>query len=170
MNKQTIIINGTGGSGKDTFVKFCSEFVRVMNISSVDIVKEAAKILVGWAGQKDEKSRKLLVDLKQLSIEYNDAPTQYIQEQYENFKKSNFEYLFIHIREIDEIKKIKDLLNAKTLLIKNPRVALITSNDSDGNVYKYNYDFTIENDGTLDDLKQKAKNFISTYTRKQVVK
>ncbi len=160
MKKNIIIINGTGGSGKDTFVSFCSEFARVTNISSVDKVKEAAKILVGWNGAKDEKSRKLLVDLKQLSIQYNDAPTKYIKEQYEIFKRSNSEFLFIHIREIEEIKKIQKLLNAKTLLIKNPRVALITSNSSDGNVYKYHYDYIIENSGTLEDLKKKAREFV----------
>lgn len=160
MDKKVIIINGTGGSGKDTFVQFCSEFANVTNISSVDKVKEAAKSLVGWNGEKDEKSRKLLVDLKQLSINYNNAPTKYVEEQYNLFQKSNSEYLFIHIREISEIEKIKKMLNAKTLLVINPRIALITSNESDGNVYKYNYDYTIENDGTLEDLKQKARQFI----------
>ena len=161
MKKQIIIINGTGGSGKDTFVEFCSEFAKVTNISSVDKVKEAAKVLVDWNGQKDEKSRKLLVDLKRLSIDYNDSPTKYIKEQFDLFTKNDSEYLFIHIREIDEIEKIKSILKAKTLLITNPRVALITSNNSDGNVYKYNYDWTIENDGTLEDLKQKAREFVT---------
>ena len=160
MEKQVIIINGTGGSGKDTFVEFCSEFANVINISSVDKVKEAAKILVGWNGEKDEKSRKLLVDLKQLSIEYNDSPSKYIKQKFDEFMESNSSYLFIHIREIDEIEKIKKMLGAKTMLVKNPRVALIISNNSDGNVYNYNYDYVIENDGTLEDLKQKAKDFV----------
>lgn len=160
MKKNVIIINGTGGSGKDTFVQLCSEFAKVTNISSVDKVKEAASILVGWNGEKDEKSRKLLVDLKQLSIEYNDYPTKYIKEQYEIFKNNESQYLFIHIREIDEIEKTKNLLNAKTLLLTNPRVALITSNDSDGKVYNYEYDYVIKNDGTFEDLKEKAKEFI----------
>ena len=92
MKKEVIIINGTGGSGKDTFVKFCSKFAKVTNISSVDKVKEAANILVGWNGEKDEKSRKLLVDLKKLSIDYNDAPTNYIKDEYEQFKISENEY------------------------------------------------------------------------------
>lgn len=160
MNKKIIIINGTGGSGKDTFVQFCSEFAKVTNISSVDKVKEAARILVGWNGEKDEKSRKLLVDLKQLSIEYNNAPSNYIKEQYDLFQESDSEYLFIHIREIPEIEKIKNMLNAKTLLVINPRIALITSNASDGNVYNYKYDFTIENNGTLEELKEKARQFV----------
>ena len=160
MVKKIIIINGTGGSGKDTFVTFCGEYVKVLNVSTVDKVKEAAKILVGWNGEKDEKSRKLLVDLKRLSIEYNDAPTKYVNSMAEKFKDSDDDIMFIHIREKEEIEKAKKLLNAKTLLITNPRVQLITSNDSDAKVNEYDYDYYISNDGTLDDLKQKAKDFI----------
>lgn len=63
--------------------------------------------------------------------------------------------MFVHIREAVEIEKAKKLLNAKTLLITNPRVKLITSNDSDGRVNEYNYDYYIVNDGTLEDLKIK---------------
>ena len=160
MEKKIIIINGTGGAGKDTFVSFCSEIEKVLNISTVDKVKEAAAILVGWNGEKDEVSRKLLVDLKQLSIAYNDAPTKYICSMSEKFKGSDDNIMFIHIREAEEIEKAKKLLNAKTLLITNPRVQLITSNDSDGKVNEYKYDYYIENDGTLEDLKEKAKNFV----------
>lgn len=160
MDKSIIIINGTGGAGKDTFVSFCSEFVKVLNVSSVDKVKEAAKILVGWNGEKDEVSRKLLVDLKKLSVDYNDAPTKYIKSMADNFKNSDEELMFVHIREAEEIEKTKKLLNAKTLLITNPRVQLITSNDSDGKVNEYKYDYYISNDGTLEDLKYKAKQFI----------
>ena len=160
MNKKIIIINGTGGSGKDTFISFCNEYRKVLNVSTVDKVKEAAKVLVGWNGEKDEKSRKLLVDLKRLSIDYNDAPTKYIMSRVDEFNNSDYEIMFIHIRESEEIDKAKKLLNAKTLLITNPRVELITSNDSDAKVNEYNYDYNILNDGTLEDLKEKAKIFI----------
>ncbi len=160
MEKRIIIINGTGGAGKDTFVSFCSEIEKVLNISTVDKVKEAAKILVGWNGEKDEVSRKLLVDLKQLSIAYNDAPTKYICEMAEKFRNSEDNLMFVHIREAEEIEKAKKLLNAKTLLVTNPRVELITSNDSDGKVNEYQYDYYLENDGTLEELKEKAKKFI----------
>lgn len=160
MDKSIIIINGTGGAGKDTFVSFCAELTNVLNVSTVDKVKEAAKILVGWNGEKDEVSRKLLVDLKRLSIEYNDAPTKYISEMAEKFRNSNNMLMFVHIREAEEIEKAKKLLNAKTLLITNPRVKLITSNDSDGKVNEYQYDYYIENDGTLEDLRKKAAKLI----------
>ena len=160
MGKNIVIINGTGGAGKDTFVSFCSEITRVLNVSAVDKVKEAAQILVGWNGEKDEVSRKLLVDLKQLSVDYNDAPTKYIVSKSEEFKNSDDELMFVHIREAKEIDKSKELLNAKTLLITNPRVKLITSNDSDGKVNEYEYDYYIVNDGTLEDLKNKAVKFV----------
>ncbi|MBR6616175.1 MAG: thymidine phosphorylase [Lachnospiraceae bacterium] len=61
--------------------------------------EEAAKILVGWNGEKDEVSRKLLVDLKQLSIAYNDAPTKYICEMAEKFDKAPFECPIISAEE-----------------------------------------------------------------------
>ena len=160
MEKSIIIINGTGGAGKDAFVSFCSEVTGVLNVSTVDKVKEAAKVLVGWNGEKDEVSRKLLVDLKQLSVDYNDAPTKYICSMAEDFENSDNNLMFVHIREAREIEKAKKLLNAKTLLITNPRVKLITSNDSDGKVNEYNYDYYIVNDGTLDDLKEKAAKFV----------
>lgn len=160
MGKNIVIINGTGGAGKDTFVSFCAEITKVLNVSTVDKVKEAAKILVGWNGEKDEVSRKLLVDLKQLSIAYNDAPTKYIVQKANEFQNSEDNLMFVHIREAEEIDKAKKLLNAKTLLITNPRVQLITSNDSDGKVNEYQYDYYIQNDGTLEDLKHKASKFI----------
>lgn len=162
MGKKIIIINGSGGVGKDTFVECCSKYTPVKNISSVDKVKEAAKILVGWSGEKDEKSRKLLVDLKRLSIEYNNYPIKYIEKEIENFKKNdNQQIMFIHIREISEIKKVKDVIdNVQTLLITSNRVKKIVTNESDANVEHYNYDYYISNDGTIEELEKKAKTFI----------
>ena len=161
MNKKIVIINGTGGVGKDTFIQQCQEFVEIKNISSVDKVKEAAKILVNWNGEKDEKTRKFLADLKKLSIDYNDAPIQYIKSQADEFNENNTQQImFIHIREISEIEKVKRLLNAKTLLVTNNRVEDILSNESDANVKKYNYDYYIENNGTIEELKELAKKFV----------
>lgn len=161
MEKKVVVINGSGGVGKDTFVEFCSKYANVKNISSVDKVKEAAKVLVGWDGSKDDKSRKLLVDLKKLSIDYNNYPMTYIREQIEEFNQNEDEdIMFIHIREISEIEKVKDEMDAKTLLITSNRVEKITSNTSDANVDKYDYDFYISNDGTLEELEKKAKIFV----------
>lgn len=160
--KQIIIINGSGGVGKDTFVEYCSNYSNVKNISSVDKVKEAAKVLTGWDGvTKDDKIRKLLVDLKQLGIEYNDAPFKYIIESAEEFNLSKEELMFVHIREIEEINKVKKAIKAKTMLVTNKNVPLITTNESDKNVQNYIYDYYIRNDGTKEELEQIAKNFVN---------
>ena len=103
----------------------------------------------------------MLVDLKQLSIDYNDYPMTYIKQEAEEFlENEDQDMMFIHIREISEIEKVKNMLDAKTLLITSSRVAKITTNNSDANVDKYEYDYYISNDGTLEELRDKAKNFI----------
>ena len=161
MEKRIVIINGSGGVGKDTFIELCSDFTNVKNISSVDKVKEAAAILAGWNGEKDEKARKFLSDLKQLSIDYNDYPLVYIKDQAKEFEANDTQtIMFVHVREISEIEKVKDAVNAKTLLITNKRVEKIETNKSDANVDKFTYDYYIENDGTLEELKEKAKKFV----------
>ncbi len=159
--KQIIVINGSGGVGKDTFVEFCKKYASVLNISSVDKVKEAATVLTGWNGEKDEKSRKLLSDLKEIGIEYNDAPIKYVCNKANEFKNSDQELMFVHIRENVEIDKCKKECNAKTLLITNKNIPIICSNHSDREVNEYEYDYYIKNDGTLEELDKKAEEFVN---------
>ena len=159
MEQQIIIINGTGGSGKDTFVKFCSKYGKIMNFSSVDKVKKVAKI-IGWDGQKREKYRKLLSDLKRLTTDYNDMSFNSIIEAVSQFKSSDNEILFIHIREPEEIQRAASVFEAKTLLVKRVGLANIETNYSDANVDNYPYDYIIENT-TLEELDMNASNFVS---------
>ncbi|MBQ9313463.1 MAG: hypothetical protein IJ220_00430 [Clostridia bacterium] len=158
MKKQIVIINGTGGSGKDTFVEFCSKYGKVMNFSSVDKVKEIAQA-IGWDGKKTEKARKFLSDLKRLTTEFNDMSFNSIKDAVAKFKNSDCEILFIHIREPEEIERAANAFNAKTLLVKRIGLTNISSNYSDANVEKYEYDFIIENT-TLEDLDKHASSFI----------
>lgn len=160
MKKNITIINGTGGSGKDTFVDFCSKHCKVFNFSSIDKIKEIAS-LMGWDGGKTEKDRKFLSDLKTLSTDYNDMPFCSIKEAVDEFKNSDKEVMFIHIREPIEIKRAALEFGAKTLLIKRVGLDIIKSNISDANVENYDYDFVIEND-TLEDFEEKAKDFIDS--------
>lgn len=156
--KQIIVINGTGGCGKDTFVDFCSKYISVYNFSSIDKVKEIAK-MIGWTGKKTEKDRKFLSDLKKLTTNYNDMAFNSIKEAIAKFYNSDNEVMFIHIREPEEIKRVVDLYNAITLLIKRVNQEKITSNYSDFSVDNYDYDYIIENT-TLEEYENKAKKFI----------
>ena len=157
MEKYIIVINGYGGSGKDTFVELVSKYNKVYNFSSVDKVKEIAK-LIGWNGKKDEKDRKFLSDLKKLTTDYNDMPFNSIKDAVNDFYESDKEIMFIHIREPKEIERVVKEFYAKTLLIKRDDIDKITSNYSDASVENYNYDYVIENT-TLEKLEESAKEF-----------
>ena len=168
MAKQVFIINGSGGVGKDAFVSFVSELIPTLNFSSVDKVKEVAKI-IGWDGGKTEKDRKFLSDLKLLCTDYNDMPFNSMADKVVEFINSNFIFLFLHIREPQEIERAKIAFHAKTILIKRDSIGHITSNMADNNVFNYDYDFVVCNDGTLDELKNKATNFVVAVSNEEEI-
>ena len=167
MNKKIIVINGTGGSGKDTFVEYVSKYAKVYNFSSVDKVKEIAK-LIGWTGTKTDKDRKFLSDLKKLTTNYNDMSFVSIKEAINKFNSSDNEIMFIHIREPEEILKVVEASGAKTILIKRKNLDNTNSNTSDMNVDNYNYDYYINNDSTLEDFEEKAKEFLENIKTKKL--
>lgn len=162
--KQIFIINGSGGSGKDTFVNFVSKIESnpVINFSSVNKVKEIARV-IGWTGGKTEKDRKFLSDLKMLCTNYNDMPFNSISEKVVTFVKGNAAMLFLHIREPEEIEKAKNAFGAKTILIKRDAIKQITSNIADANVFNYQYDIVINNDGDLNNFEKKAAEFVKDF-------
>ena len=155
-----VIINGSGGTGKDTFCKLCAKHMKIKNISSVQEIKEIAKVL-GWGGSKTEKDRKFLSDLKLLSTEYNNRPLEMMMNEVRKYKHFDI-ILFFHIREPQEISKMVESLNGEctTLLIKNDRVKDIDTNMADANVYKYPYDAIIYNNGSIELLNEIAEGFV----------
>lgn len=167
-----IIINGSGGTGKDSFCEECGNELRkrglsFFNYSTIDYVCNIAKYL-GWDGVKDEKGRRLLSDLKDALIRYNDSPFKVIIEKISMFNKLHIESYrfspkgigFIHCREKTEIDKLVKALGARTLLIFNKNVPEITSNASDAQAAKLEYDYTIDNSGSLEDLKLLIPSFV----------
>ncbi|MDE6433543.1 MAG: hypothetical protein K2L07_04880 [Lachnospiraceae bacterium] len=164
-NKQIFIINGSGRVGKDSFCNLIRKYsgYNTYIISSVDDIKKKAQ-LMGWDGvSKTEKDRKFLSDLKDLCTWYNDAPYDYVRQQIMYFEATpSSEIMFIHIREPKEIEKIRQKYPyIKTILITNKNVPHITSNEADAGVFNYQYDYVIQNDGTLDELKNKVLCFIN---------
>lgn len=157
--KKIYITNGVGGCGKDTFASFLNDFVTVMKYSSIDKVKSIA-VECGWKGSKTERDRKFLSDLKCLTTEYSDMPFKDLQRMVDVFKnKSNADVLLIDIREPGEIKRAVREFGAETILIVNPNIPHITSNMADKNVYEYNYDYRIMNNGTLEDFREAVRQF-----------
>ena len=174
MKSYVIIINGSANAGKDTFVELfeniCSNNEVVYEFSTINKVKKAVRELVPGP-IKNDKYRKFLSDIKKLWVEYNEGPCWATFEYIEHVLQAeyvvtnyNSVFIFIHCREPEEIKKLVSHVNyrfesvCKTLLIHKPNIA-IPNNDSDKNVEDYNYDFIIDNIGTIEDLKECAVEF-----------
>ncbi len=152
--KLAIVINGVGGVGKDTLCAIAAKHYRVRNISSITPIKEIAAAC-GWAGEKTDRARKFLSDLKRLTVEYNDFPTKYLAEQYQSFLESEEEILFVHIREPEEIEKFVRASEGKavTLLVRGGKrfshKGGAYGNASDDGVENYPYQYIFYNDSPL---------------------
>ena len=69
--------------------------------------------------------------------------------------------LFIDCREPKEIQKLKEQLNATTVLVRRLGDEVNeTSNHADENVFEYEYDYTIKNYGDLSDLVTECVGFL----------
>ena len=150
--KRLIVINGRGGSGKDTLCGFAAEGFKVRNVSSITPIKDIAS-QVGWKGGKEDRDRKFLADLKQLVTEYNDYPNEYLLEQCREFMQSDEELMFVHIREPEQIAHFVETADCKvlTLLVRRSTVKSSFGNAADDNVEEYAYDLIYDNDLPLEE-------------------
>lgn len=160
--KQILIINGSGGVGKDTFVKCLNNIIPTKHISIAEFTKKAAN-QAGWSGTKSEKDRKFLSDIKLLIDNYNDANFKTVEEHIKNFLnyENPCEVLCIDMRERKDINRLKQnyiqKCDIRTVLVTRKSVKEIKSNIADANVFEISYDYYIENDGTLEQLQEKAE-------------
>lgn len=166
-----VVINGAATSGKSTFVELCAQHLTWCGeASTVDFVKELA-MKCGWNGKKDSKSREFLSNLKDVLTAYNDLPYKKVEAAARTFENdvdyygfdSNSAIFFIHCREPQEITKIVERMGAKTLYIKRGAAEkIMPSNHADAEVANYKYDYTIENNGTIESLEENAIEFLHT--------
>jgi predicted AAA+ superfamily ATPase len=174
MNKKNInviIVNGLPGCGKTTFEEMCGYMLGpyYRRRSSVDKVKEIAQIC-GWNGEKTLEARAFLSDLKKLLTKFNDLPFKDIEQHINEFQNELDYYgidpskgfIFIDVREPNEIQRMKEAFNATTLLIQRDAVAFQeVSNCSDAEVNNYKYDYVVHNNGTYEELHEEAERFLS---------
>ena len=155
MQKTVIVINGAGGVGKDTICSIVAQKYRVKTVSSIDPIKSIA-VSGGWSQtDKTLAGRKLLADLKMAFIEYNDLPNKYVISEYQKFLTDENDFLFVHIREPEEIRKFVQHVttNCKTLLIRSQRVdGEHFGNKADDCVNDYPYDFIYSNEKDISEL------------------
>lgn len=176
-NYAVYIINGYGGCGKSSFIKYCKEYCDkytdniVIELSTIDWPKQVAQYC-GMGNKKTEEDRRLLKDLKDALERFDGSPSNKVIEKIQQYYNLNLKncIFFVNIREPDKIEEFKEKtkkylkLNCKTILILNPNIKPIISNDADKYVTYYKeYDLTIENRKELKDLKDMAKRFIREF-------
>lgn len=162
-----LIINGAPRSGKDTFIDFVSGIKDTIRYSSIEWVKEKAKLL-GWDGKKDIKGRNFLSDIKDAATRYDDKLFKETVSIINYYCYSHFEFICICIREPSEIKKIVDYCKDKNMecyaiIIKNQKAeydAKKLNNNGDNNYMNFKYDFELENNWTLTSFQRRVINFI----------
>lgn len=168
--KYVIITNGVPGSGKTSFQLMCKDYLEVEqsahyhNISSIDYVKHIYKML-GWDGTtKSDAVRKDLSILKKMWIRNCDGPLAQALDYVCRLSMNEDHVIFIDVREESEIAKYVEAFGAiKCICIKCATVFISRNevsgiehgNKSDDNVGKNMslYDYVVNNDGTLEDLK-----------------
>ena len=175
-NLKVFVINGSGGSGKDTFCNYIEQLATEKNkhyhiesIYTSTPAKEWAKKM-GWDGDKRPCDRRFLCNLKDMLDYWNNATYNHIKDcffayyttkSYRYYSKTIF---FIHAREEKDIVWITTYchnkgISCKSILVKRPNTTK-KGNHADDKVEQYlNYDYTIVNDGTLEDFKKKAQDF-----------
>ncbi len=166
MDKRVFIINGSGGVGKDTVCEAAAQFWHVQNVSSITPILSVARA-AGWDGSKTPAARRFLSDLKAACTAFNDLPFRYCVEQWDAFQHSDAEVLFIHIREPDEIERLRRVIGdcCKTILVRRPALEESRGplgNHSDDEVAGYPYDGILVNDGPLENLPDKVHHFLLT--------
>ena len=168
---KVILINGSGGSGKDTVVGLTRTYFLdkyfTMNTSTIDEVKLIASHM-GWDGEKDEKGRQFLADLKNAWTNYNNGANEtvlkYILDWGSDEQILNKEVLyFVHCREPEAIQWFVEKLKVRnidvcTVFVERQGIVEFF-NSADQKVSEYNYDITILNNGTLEELEKVCKDF-----------
>lgn len=156
--KKLFILNAYPSSGKDEFKKYVSTYIPTYSTSIINEVKTFANDLYGES-VKDDERRKLLSEIENFLAEVYNIPYQLTSAKVDWFLKSNKEVMIIDVRKPHVIKELVDALGFETILIRRNKHHK-ADNDADMFVEDYEYDYIIENNGTLEELEEKAKEFV----------
>lgn len=166
--KKVIIINGPGRCGKDTFASFLGEeFDLYKKVSSVDKIKEMYESIGISKNNKTQEYRVLMSITKKLVAQINNGPTEWMLDEIAWFAAQPGDgIIVVDIREPEEIDKLKNyfkLAKKSILTVRVDRDVEVPDNPSDQSVFDYVYDVIIDNNGTLDDLKDSAHTFAERF-------
>ena len=182
--KAVVVINGKGGIGKDTLINAVVETgAMVFNVSTIDPIKDMCSHL-NKQGEKDLAYRQLLSDVKKAVDTYYETKNgiSYTNQQalgamtlwhtQTEILGSENSFMFVHIREPENIEKFIDAANQKVSAWKDENISvaslLVTSdraledygNSSDNNVENYDYDLVFESNGAKEEDGERFTKFL----------
>ena len=167
-----VLVSGAGGNGKDTFIDNVGKFCSAANLSSITEIKEIASILVNYTTDiqdemevcpakhlemKTDRYRQFLHALKMAWSDFCDGPNYRLIAELRDILTEHvsggarYDVVFLHVRERDEIEKIRSMVLNKfglvclTMIVKGLVDASDYVNECDSNVDNYDYDLTIMN-------------------------
>lgn len=181
------IMNGYGASGKDTFLDYCDTILpqSIIRISTVGPVYKAVNDVLlkddlssdGTAyrdsisksvNTKDDAWRQFMHEVKMAWTKYCDGPIQYVLNRVEYVRKNlpEIKFIFVYSRESNEVVRFSKIFQSMGYLsariwVQGPDENH-WQNDCDREVVHdiVRYHYTIDNTGTLDDLKAVARDFM----------
>lgn len=164
-------INGNALAGKDSFVYKVRAFEpRIRCISTIDPIKDVYASFFGWDGIKTDESRRMLNQLKSIWIKTSNGPSNWVSDIID-VAVGDSEFLFIMVREFDEMDGIVKLgrskgIETKTIRIIRPGLPVppIEQEFMDQHPKSYRYDWVIVNhtteDPELPELASAASQFV----------
>lgn len=167
MDNVIIVVNGKPRSGKDSFCKFVADYCEQNNIycdvwSTIDLEKEILEEYIKPYDVNSDNDRGFLHDFKQLLNEYYDITF----NDFKAIADDNEGITLIHSREWNEILRFKKYCEEQDIKFisvfvtgKNENNEFTNWGDKFCDDKKNLYDYKIENNGSLEDLKKNAEKF-----------
>ncbi|MCK5019166.1 MAG: hypothetical protein KAS32_19045 [Candidatus Peribacteraceae bacterium] len=161
-----IIVNGYPRSGKDTFVDIAEQHYYTSRMSTIDECVGIAKSR-GWDGTKDDKSRKMLSDLKKWYVEHFDGPFREVKRWIGLSDDSQTRFLFVMSREGKEITRIMnhclDIGVKCEYVMVDKMLARNFGNDSDNDIHNGAIPtYHLMNTGTMKELEERSILFLNS--------
>jgi hypothetical protein len=150
---------GLAGSGKDTVADIICASMPYNRLSFALALKKTCEEL-GWDGKKDLRGRKLLQDVGMAFREY--SVDTWVNKTAASLKE-DMPYVFTDVRFINEAQYIKNYRKGIIIRIVRPSLKLEIAHQhiSEYGQDDVTADFTIINDGTIEELKIKTLNTLN---------
>ncbi|MEG0026002.1 MAG: hypothetical protein RR847_01445 [Bacilli bacterium] len=177
INKNPIVflISGKARHGKDSIANFIKEEYKkidkkVLNLSFGSYIKMYAKNISDWDGSDDTKPRALLQQLGTEIIRNNIDNDFFAHRIYEDIKVYSYFFDVLTVSDVRFVNEVTKLEKINNRVIKIRVIRSNFTNNLDNNAKKHqseidldnynDYDFLINNNGSLIELKNKVSKLV----------